>query len=260
MIGYVSYVSGEDPFKFPSRIWPYMMDNPHSIKKITETGEFTYPTSQINGLRITRPIQFLDIIITNLSQEQNQAYEYIVRREKEKNPILNDGKKGIQYTVIDGPLQALNMTYPHEELEDGETEENIEKYLYGQKGLNRIMLYDKNKKKGFKYVKKIKDKYGRIFSSEGKNSPLKKYSAKIHSIVQRIKRSKGIVLIYSNYIDGGCVPIALALEEMGITRYGGKENSFFATPPVEPFKVGDHSAKYVLITGDKLISLQIKKN
>ena len=34
MIGYVSYVSGEDPFKFPTRIWPNMMNNPHSIKNM----------------------------------------------------------------------------------------------------------------------------------------------------------------------------------------------------------------------------------
>ena len=259
MIGYVSYVSGEDPFKFPSRIWPNMMSNPHSIKKILESGEFVYPKRQINGLEITTPIRYLDLVITKLSSEQNKAYNYIIRREKEKNPILNEEKKGIQYTVIDGPLQALNIIYPHDNLQKETISDNIEKYLYGQNGLSRIMLYDKNKKKGFKYVKKIKDKYGRIFSSIGSNPPLKKYSAKIYQIIKKIKKSKGIVLIYSNYIDGGCVPIALALEEMGITRLGGKENSFFAKAPVVPFKIGQHSAKYVMITGDKLISPSNKK-
>ena len=259
MIGYVSYVSGEDPFKFPTRIWPNMMNNPHSIKKITESGEFSYPRQQINGLQIRSPIQYLDLVMTRLSREQNKAYEYIIEREKEKNPILNEEKKGIQYTIIDGPLQALNMIYPHEGLEEEEITGNIEKYLYGQNGLNRIMLYDKNKKKGFKYVKNIEKKYGRVFSSKGQNPPLKKYSAKIYRIIDRIKKSKGIVLIYSNYIDGGCVPIALALEELGITRYGGKENSLFAGPPVEPYKVGQHVAKYVMITGDKLISPSNKK-
>ena len=259
MIGYVSYVSGEDPFKFPSRIWPNMMNNPHSIKKIIESGEFVYPENQINGLKIKKPITYLDLIITQISPEQNKAYDYVIRREKEKNPILNEEKKGIQYTIIDGPLQALNMIYPHDNMEEDEISGNIEKYLYGQNGLSRIMLYDKNKKKGFKYVKKIKDKYGRVFSSVGNNPPLKKYSAKIYKIVEKIKKSKGIILIYSNYIDGGCVPIALALEEMGITRFGGKENSFFAKPPVEPYKIGTHSAKYVMITGDKLISPSNKK-
>ena len=42
----------------------------------------------------------------------------------------------------------------------------------------------------------------------------------------------GVVLIYTQYIDGGCVPVALALEEIGITRYG-KGNNLFKTAPVE---------------------------
>ena len=130
------------------------------------SGEFSYPRQQINGLQIRSPIQYLDLVMTRLSREQNKAYEYIIEREKEKNPILNEEKKGIQYTIIDGPLQALNMIYPHEGLEEEEITGNIEKYLYGQNGLNRIMLYDKNKKKGFKYVKNIEKKYGKVFSSK----------------------------------------------------------------------------------------------
>ena len=56
-----------------------------SIKKILESGEFVYPKRQINGLEITTPIRYLDLVITKLSSEQNKAYNYIIRREKEKN-------------------------------------------------------------------------------------------------------------------------------------------------------------------------------
>ena len=55
-------------------------------------------------------------------------------------PILNEEKKGIQYTVIDGPLQALNMIYPHDNMEEEEISGNIEKYLYGQNGLSRAAI------------------------------------------------------------------------------------------------------------------------
>ena len=41
-----------------------MMSNPHSIKKILESGEFVYPKRQINGLEITTPIRYLDLVIT----------------------------------------------------------------------------------------------------------------------------------------------------------------------------------------------------
>ena len=43
-------------------------------------------------------------------------------------------------------------------------------------------------------------------------------------------------MVYSQYIDGGIVPIALALEELGFTRYGSATYTkpLFKTPPSEP--------------------------
>ena len=253
LTGYVSYVSGENPFTFPYRIWPWESNNPHSLKKLMSDG-WNYPTRQVNGLEITEEmrINYLDLVITKLSLEQQQAYDYVIQREKEKNPILNEPRQGVKYTVIDGPLQALNIIYPHPELDD--PQDNIEKYLYGGAGLNRVMEYTKSSKKRFSYVPEIEEQYGRIFSSSGENPPLKRYSSKIYEITKKIKESEGIVLIYSQYIDGGCVPIALALEEMGITRHGDRQKSLFATPPTEPMKINGKNAKYIMITGDKLLS------
>jgi hypothetical protein len=83
--------------------------------------------------------------------------------------------------------------------------------------------------------------------------------------------SNGIVLIYSQYIDGGVVPIALALEEMGFARFGSAEYTkpLFESPPVEPLDAktmkprsqlaeGEKftQAKYVMITGRKEFSPQ----
>ena len=48
--------------------------------------------------------------------------------------------------------------------------------------------------------------------------------------------------------------LALALEEIGITRYGERKRSLFKTPPVENMKINGFDAKYVMITGDKDIS------
>ena len=119
---------------------------------------------------------------------------------------------------IEGPLQILNMAYPHEKLTNNpDLTEDIVKYCYGKPGLSRVME-GSSKKKNLRYTKSVLDNFGRIFSSVGDDeSPLKKYSSKMYSIIQKIKKSEGIVIIYSNYIDGGCVPMALALEEAGIT-------------------------------------------
>lgn len=222
---------------------------------MTKNG-WQYPKKQINGAD-TPPvsIQYLDLIITELSEEQNKGYDYVVEKEKEKYPILNNPESGIQYTVIDGLQQSLNIIYP---VSDDEIKKNIDsKALYGKTGLGRTLTYNiDEKQKDFQYTQNVIDNYGRIFSSEGgDNAPLKKYSAKIYSIINTIKNSKGIVLIYSNYINGGCIPIALALEEIGIRRYGDAQKSLFSQAPVPDFQITGKSgkktsAKYVMITGD----------
>ena len=254
--GYVSYLSGENPFTFPYRIFPKYSNSPESLLNLQETN-WNYPTKQINNGTINEnnKIKYLDLFMTDLSVEQQQIYNFIVKMLKKKHKVLSQERSGIPYTIIDGPLQSLNISYPHEKLVNNpDLDENIVKYFYGKNGLERVMEYTKSKKKNFRYVKSIQKKFGRIFSSEGgEESPLRKYSSKMYSIINRIKQSEGIVIIYSNYIDGGCVPMALALEEAGITRYGST-NSLFKTPPVSNFKVNGENAKYIMITGDKDLS------
>jgi hypothetical protein len=63
------------------------------------------------------------------------------------------------------------------------------------------------------------------------------------------------------YLDGGVVPIALALEEMGITRHGSVK-SLFEKAPVENLDLKTYTntnksynpAKYIMITGDSKLS------
>jgi hypothetical protein len=142
--------------------------------------------------------------------------------------------------------------------------------LTGKKGLDRVMEFIDSKtppeKGSFEYKKWIQDKDLRIFSP----SRIGDYSSKIKSICNSIVSedgtvSEGIILIYSQYIDGGLIPVALALEEMGFTRYGDGVKSLFKTPPVEPVdartmkprankKDSFMPAKYIMITGDSRLS------
>ena len=62
------------------------------------------------------------------------------------------------------------------------------------------------------------NKFGRIFAKEN----LHKYSSKMAKICDIITKSNGIILIYSQFIDGGVVPMALALEEMVLTRFSSE--------------------------------------
>lgn len=253
--GYFSYVKGNNPFTFPFHIMPEVANRKESLRLLSNSKTWKYPTNQINGLKIDIPIQYLDLFINNISGTmQEKAYNMLIERLKKDNPILKKKNKGIQYTIIDGPLQLLNMVYPNKTLVENKSTTKVETIdkMYGREGLMRLMKRGDNKR-GYEYKPSTISNYGRIFSEE----KIKTYSRKIHNIITEIKKSKGVVMIYSQFIEGGCVPIALALEELGLIRSNG--NNLFKTQPKSPFKFINEENKafygmYAMITGDPTIS------
>ena len=141
--------------------------------------------------------------------------------------------------------------------------------LTGKIGLESVMNYVDSRsppQKGlFEYKKSTLNKYGKIFNSE----LIGKYSSKIKSVIDNIVSptgivSEGILLIYSQYIDSGLIPMALALEELGFTRFGKDAKPLFKTKPseivdVRTFKPPKNKkdfipARYSMITGDIRLS------
>jgi len=146
---------------------------------------------------------------------------------------------------------------------------NIDPHLLtGKAGLERMMNFTDNKsppiKGEFEYKHSTINTYGKIFSKD----EIGKYSIKIKSILDNIYNEKtgtvsdGVILIYSQYIDSGLIPMALALEEMGFTRYNAKP--LFKSRPSEVVDVRTMQppedkknfmpARYSMITGDPRLS------
>jgi len=193
----------------------------------------------------------------------------------------------IGYAAVQRPLEALNMVYPHpsliEYINDPNDEFDITACI-GKEGLRHIMSYEEvgnpPMRQNFEYrpefIRGFKLPRGetttktsyRIFAPDN----IGRYSAKIKNITDKVMVSDGVILIYSQYIDGGVVPIALALEELGFIRYsvaGGNSSLFRSKPaqnidsitmlpqrrhqaehPDQPFR----PARYSVITGDPTIS------
>ena len=193
----------------------------------------------------------------------------------------------IGYAAVQRPLEALNMVYPHPSLIEYVNDPNDEFDIaacIGKEGLRHIMSYEEvgnpPMRQNFEYrpefIRGFKLPRGetttktssRIFAPDN----IGRYSAKIKNITDKVMVSDGVILIYSQYIDGGVVPIALALEELGFIRYsvaGGNSSLFRSKPaqnidsitmlpqrrhqsehPDQPFR----PARYSVITGDPTIS------
>ena len=259
LTGYVSYVRGENPYTFPFRIYPSMFDNSKSLDT------FQYPKYQMNNKEIDKPIQFVPVYINEIGEYQSKVYNKIMDNTQDKLDINNnqvfEELDSFGYNLLSAPIQSLNITYPSDNM-------NIDN-LIGSSGLKNVMNQKiKNSpyllRYDFEYKPEILEKYGPIFSLD----KIKTYSQKIYNICETIKKSEGTIMIYSQYIDSGVVPMALALEEMGFSRYGiaSHTKSLFNNPPSEAIDSitmqkksqykGDSfkSAKYVMITGDKYFS------
>ena len=260
--GYISYLRGENPFTFPFKLFPNSFKSPHSLKKIMTDDPNWYPQLQINSTPIIEPINIFDLFITRLGSYQEKVYEFGIGMQKKKHKSLNKKSKGYTIEVLDPLTQILNFSYP---VVNEEWNMGLFKKMYGKSGIQNCFfkklsdLGDKRKKRKYTYRPETLSNYGRIFSPE----EIPKYSGKINNICNTIKKSKGIILIYSQFIDGGCVPLALALEEMGFKRYG-KNNNLFKSNDVEPLdaitmrprseKGQFYHANYIMITGDPYLS------
>ena len=293
LIGYISFVRGENPYLFPFRVYPDVFAKEHSINSLQ-----AYPQMQMNERKIEQPLQHVPVYLNPVGEYQQYVYEYVV--ESMANKVYQGQRKmpdfenmeSFGYTMLYSPLESLVMTYPNEQMDEivkmkiaqsaqvdaivpidkkiFANSSALIKRMIGKGGLSQIVDYKEDPKVpiryDFEYKPAILKKYNRIFSQE----ILPKYGAKISHVCQKILESTGIVLVYSQYIDGGIVPMALALEEMGFSRYSATQShnrNLFRKPPspkidwktMKPAKdMEDKSsfqqAKYVMITGDRNFS------
>ena len=272
LTGYVSYIRGENPYTFPYRVYPE--------KPI----DFVYPSVQMNGKIIEqdKQLKHVPVYLNSIGEYQRIGYDFVINNMRKRSydtfnkfgaerdmPAFEE-MDSFGYTLLQTPIESLNIVYPNDEFNPSaayeiEEEDNIISNMTGIRGLSRIMSYkeeiksDNPQRYNFEYRD---EKYGRIFSPE----ELPKYSEKIANICNIVRNSEGIILVYSQYIDGGLVPVALALEEMGFTRFGTeKYTKPLLKNPTEPIDsitmlpktetIGEfNQAKYVMITGDKTFS------
>tara|TARA_B110000261_G_scaffold51296_1_gene60679 strand:- start:825 stop:4211 length:3387 start_codon:yes stop_codon:yes gene_type:complete len=206
---FISYMRGENPFTFPIRMFPSVNGDSH-ILKINK-----YPKLDIYGNKIPKneQIKNLELIFTTMSGNQESMYNLIKTPTQESTNNLsdnndnNDDDDDEQIVDIQQRVQVSNIVY--------DTDDDI-KSIYGNNGLKRVFKIENNKKGNYKVEYKDKKKEILDYSNIGN------YSPKIKLLLKNIKKSDGIVLVYSRYLASGIIPIAIALEHLGFHKFGGK--------------------------------------
>ena len=269
--GYVSYVKGDNPLIFPYRILPVLYDNLKSSKN----HEFIYPIYNILNERLQEntKINYFDLYMSSMHEYQEKIYKYVISKINFKEHANADDS--YKYTDMLKPIEALNIVYPNQLIEstaisDIESLTLDIKKLTGKTAINKYMTYDQDAKalSRFNYSL-INDKDENIFL----RANIRKYSSKIANILDAIENSKGPIIVYSQFIDGGLIPLALALEGYGFKRYGTTK-PLFEKEPTEELDINTYKpksraqadnngkfrcAKYIMITGNKFLSSNKKE-
>lgn len=198
-----------------------------------------------------------------------------------ESAVSDDAQEGYNYAKLRTLMELATIVYPHTDWDDHLARQNpigalnpeVLSRMTGRRGLKRYMKWDGGKAssgfnepiRNFQYAGGLPGAGTasvRVFSPQH----LPDYAAKIASLMERIRTSTGLVLVFSASLDASLIPIALALEQEG---YQGVEGT--ATPgeikernlwhPEELSKVatkrygrGGEPLRYTMVTGQRALS------
>ena len=235
MRGYISYMRSETPGIFPFRIDPEeKIDLGKLPKKWCNKENQLELISEDNKLKYVK-----HLVCSYFGEEQYKIY---TDKIESKNNHHNYSTELAQISNIVFPNDLLNK-------------------CYGEDGLKGAFQKKKNK-----YSYKTAFKKNKFLKYEN----ISNYSCKFKIIFDKIKNSKGIIFIYSQFISGGVIPLALFLEQNGIKRYTlGNDSQLLDNNDIDCEPLHYHckktksecksdefvQARYVLLTGE-----QLKKN
>lgn len=224
--GYVSYIRAEKPYIFPFRIYPKESVVPHV--------EY-----YINGKKIDKEkrIKYTKLVLCEMKGIQEKTYEYYLNTKIKENEIENihneenvnedENENNLKdKRILHDLIYISNITFPLSNENENKNIGSISKMAVEADYDNGLGGYYKSVKMiGSK--KRIQFKYQShaIFNKDtSKEKPfadedyLNKYSTKFASLLETVKKSKGLIYIYSNFISQGVLPLALMLEQNGFDR------------------------------------------
>ena len=291
--GYISHVRGENPFTFPYRFYPAVHSPTNSFFSQSDPDQppdqpdqpppkLTYPTTQYDGADIRlQKLEFIDVYANPIGEFQERLYQLCIDRMKqvlqppaassssssEAVPLAPDLAAGEDLPAKFGlrsrrPLQALTMVFPSggggsgggsgsDEVARIAADPGI--VFVGETGFDSVMTETMNAK-----TKTISFAYNTDVCTIPFFKPehIGTYSHKIANICGHIAASRtGIVLVYSEYIKGGAIPLALALEEMGYGRYNQSKWGRLLKPGPG---AGGSGKNYIIVSGDPRLSPDTK--
>jgi len=208
---YVSYMRGENPLYFPLRLHPSI----HDKENVLTSKDHPKKGFDSSALAPLDKIKYVELYKSTMSEEQDKVITRLKATLKGAAGDDSDDEddddiekafniaEGGRTNVFTEALQISSVYYP------------VSNTSGISNKFNEIFRADQINP----FLKLTYKRSGNeLFSEENIGT----YAPKIKSIVDCVNKSEGIVLIYSEYIYAGVIPVCLALESQGYNKFGKK--------------------------------------
>jgi hypothetical protein len=228
--GYISYLRGETPGIFPMKITPLAVRTPNL--KYDIYGAEIPDKNKMQSLKLNmckmseyQWEQYYSKLMSKMNYFIDDNNIENIDEEIEENDIV--GSKDTEERYANSILRSLsNIILPNKagnyilpKIAYQKTDNGDGTFILDT-GHGKIGERGKRKTFQFRYMNHMKMDIGKKTETGFLDERyLRKYSVKFAEILRNIRYGKGICYIYSEFIWGGVLPLAMMLEQNGFERY-----------------------------------------
>lgn len=223
---YVSYMRGENPYTFPLRMRPASAsaapaDEWPTVSATSNPVDLTEVREALNAMPLvfTEPVPGspVDVVLRAATSRSTVAGGAAAAEGKSADEEESDSKSEEEAkaeeeqkatdAILDYRMQMANITYPNQ--------------MFGTAGWNNYftaMRPTVGKRKIRVFAPRPQPEGPFVVDSVFGADALRLHAPKIARIVESVRAARGICFVYSRYISGGALPMAVALERAGFQR------------------------------------------
>jgi hypothetical protein len=246
--GYVSYMRGDSPFSYPLRLTP-RLNRDHAVLKDNQM-----PHTDLKGGPIGKNHRIRDLVIVGCPlgraqarvyrglEERLRAYEdeEAVAADSEEGDDVQVDRKSSSASMLHTGQQVCNVVFPGPATNK-----------YGKAGFDGAFA-----RAGSGAGRELQVRYADATAPPFlAGAQLADHAPKIKAVVERVARCDGVAMVYTRWVWGGLVPLCIALEHAGFSR-------FEAPPMLTNMKgqgKGKGSLKYAVICGQREVASDIPR-
>jgi hypothetical protein len=217
---YVSYMRGENPYTFPLRMRPAAAsaapaDEWPAVSATSNPVDLTEIREALNAMPLvfTEPVPGspVDVVLraatsrsVGAAAEGKSAEESDSKSEEE---AAEAAETKATDAILDYRMQMANITYPNQ--------------MFGTAGWNNYFVAARptvGKRKIRVFSPRPQPEGPFVVDSVFGAEALRLHAPKMAKIVESVRAARGICFVYSRYISGGAMPLAVSLERAGFQR------------------------------------------